>query len=373
MQQNNRFDRHLTGNGGSLTFCQFKGNNMATEDNTSVRMAHLMHSIRETLGQSVESLTAVDVDLGVVAINARIQAARIGSTGAGVKIIAHEMEVLAAKAQTITKQLNEEINQAVKELLQVQEYLNKQVRGRRLAQMASSCIDTIDRNLYERSCDVRWWATGASVENVFTLLDPERLSHATQRMATILKSYTVYFDIILCDLEGTVICNGHPEQYRSVGLNVRRNEWFLQARQTNSGAEYGFEGPFDSPLANGARILVYSCGVWISGKQAGVMGVVFNWDALGQEVLRRAQKMLASETGAVVDVFICRPDGFIVAAADPKWNGEMFPEKELQELCATPEHFRSTTSGKMVLTSVGISQGYETYRTGWIAVIRETV
>ena len=39
----------------------------------------------------------------------------------------------------------------------------EQHRGQRLTDLAHHMIEIIDRNLYERSCDVRWWATDAAL------------------------------------------------------------------------------------------------------------------------------------------------------------------------------------------------------------------
>ena len=78
-------------------------------------------------------------------------------------------------------------------------------------------IDLIDRNLYERSCDVRWWATDAAVVAATQDPNPAALAHASQRLGQILDSYTVYFDLVLADLDGTVIANGRPRQYQNGG------------------------------------------------------------------------------------------------------------------------------------------------------------
>lgn len=37
-----------------------------------------------------------------------------------------------------------------------------ETRGERLVDLARNVIDIIGRNPYERSCDVRWWATDAA-------------------------------------------------------------------------------------------------------------------------------------------------------------------------------------------------------------------
>ena len=52
---------------------------------------------------------------------------------------------------------------ALKKINDFSSILSNQVRGTRLSDLALNNIDLIDRNLYERSCDVRWWATDSSI------------------------------------------------------------------------------------------------------------------------------------------------------------------------------------------------------------------
>jgi hypothetical protein len=44
-----------------------------------------------------------------------------------------------------------------------------QIRGSRLPDLSLNAIDIIDRNLYERSCDVRWWATDSAIVDELSL------------------------------------------------------------------------------------------------------------------------------------------------------------------------------------------------------------
>ena len=36
-------------------------------------------------------------------------------------------------------------------------------RGERMVDLSLNAIELIDRNLYERTCDVRWWATDSAI------------------------------------------------------------------------------------------------------------------------------------------------------------------------------------------------------------------
>ncbi|MEI9889879.1 MAG: hypothetical protein WDN45_03890 [Caulobacteraceae bacterium] len=92
------------------------------------------------------------------------------------------------------------------------------MRGQRLIDLSLNAIEIIDRNLYERTCDVRWWATDAAV--VDCLQDPtaDKARHASKRLKVILDAYTVYLDLWICDPAGRVVATGRPDRYpRAVG------------------------------------------------------------------------------------------------------------------------------------------------------------
>ena len=94
-------------------------------------------------------------------------------------------------------------------------------------------IDLIDRCLYERTCDVRWWATDSSVVDALTQNTQEAYEHASRRMGVILGAYTVYFDLVLCDLNGRTVANGRPDLYKSVGSDQSQEKWFRDAKITD--------------------------------------------------------------------------------------------------------------------------------------------
>ncbi len=99
---------------------------------------------------------------------------------------AREVEKVAETVKTLSLDLNEELAPLVTELTKLGDTLVEQVRGARLADLARNAIEIIDRNLYERSCDVRWWATDSAVVDVCANDTPEARTHANQRLGVIL-------------------------------------------------------------------------------------------------------------------------------------------------------------------------------------------
>jgi hypothetical protein len=77
--------------------------------------------------------------------------------------VAKEVSNVAAQIRGISEGLTTELAARLVELDDLGRQLVEQVRGTRLADLALNMIEIIDRNLYERSCDVRWWATDSAV------------------------------------------------------------------------------------------------------------------------------------------------------------------------------------------------------------------
>jgi hypothetical protein len=314
----------------------------------------------------------VNTDLKVLSINAKIQAARAGALGAGFGVVADEMGNLASHTGEIIKGLRTDVTDAMNSLIK----LGDGTRRDRLAQMAAHNIDLVDRNLYERSCDVRWWATDSAIVNAVMEGSKEHIDFASQRMGVILEAYTVYFDLILCDMRGNILCNGKPGKYKCAGLNLGRMAWFTQALATKNGSEYGFEGPLVSELADRKNTLIYSCGVRehgrANGQLQGVLGVVFNWDALGKEVLLQSQAVLAAETENQVSCYICRTDGVIVASTESFTPGSKIAIENLPDSIKSPFTGWQVANGQSLLVGASLSRGFETYKTGWVSIITET-
>jgi hypothetical protein len=334
----------------------------------------LIQSVQETL----ESIAAINTDLKVLSINAKIQSARAGAAGAGFKVVANEMGNLASRTDKIIGSLHAGVDAAVQSLTDQED----QTRSRQFSQMAATCIDLVDRNLYERSCDVRWWATDSAIVTALTDMTKGNIDFASRRMGVLLDTYTVYFDLVLCDLQGKIIGNGRPERYRYTGsgggaVSVQNTAWFIQAVKSKNGSEYGFEGPLTSVLANGQPALIYSCGVRAggsgTGKLLGVLGLVFNWDRLAREVLVQAESVLSVGAHQTIEAFLCRTDGTIIACLREGWLDRTIPVDNLSEIIRQQGSKQKTVNGAAVLIGAGLSRGFETYKTGWVSVIMETL
>jgi hypothetical protein len=350
---------------------------VSRQDFTPERIAQLARSINERLGESIGAIEHVNDDIHVLSINAKIQAARAGTAGAGFAVVADEVRKLVTRTQGITATLQAQVEKTLSELMAMNETLSHRVRGQRLSQVATTAIDIVDRNLYERSCDVRWWATEDALVRALTHRTPQNVRFASRRLGIILDSYTVYLDLVLCDLSGQVVANGRPDLWISEGHDVSSRPWFIEARKTTAGTEFGFEGVHSSDLVGDKRVLVYSCvvrkGGEVHGDPVGVLGIVFDWEALGSVVADRAAETLSTETDRAVTVALAYDDGSVIASSNRDLVGTQLELTDWDKWASRKAGFVDSAGPDKttVLAGFAVSAGFETYKTGWYAIAME--
>ena len=337
----------------------------------------LSDSLLKQLRQSLQKIDEINRVTRIISMNARIEAVRIGAAGRSFGVIAEEMDTLSRRVSDTAQEIDRMAGHTSTDLRGRLDQLQTNVRRTRLTDLALANIDLIDRNLYERSCDVRWWATDAAMVAALQDAQPAALAHASQRLGQILDSYTVYFDLLLADLQGNIIANGRPRQYRSAGQSVAQQAWFQSTMTTASGEEFGFQSMHRSPLAGGERVLVYACtvreGGRVTGRPLGVLGIVFRWDALAQTIVEHTPLSAAEWRRSRV----CIVDGHGQVLADTV-RGEAtatrldFPGRGA--LFAQPRAAVDLViDGRAQCIAHAASPGYETYRTGWHCVIVQGV
>lgn len=342
---------------------------------TPERISELSVSIRSKLGKSVQEIGAITTQAKILSLNAQIEAARAGKAGQAFAVVAGEISNMAANTKKTADELVNEVQPDIGELSEISEQLSVNVRGQRLSDLALNNIDLIDRNLYERSCDVRWWATDPSLTQVCEDPDNGELAQqASRRMGVILNAYTVYFDLILCTPSGKIIANGRPREFRSVGTQVDKSEWFKAAMAPRSGDEFGFETVHASPLVNGQRILAYSCAVRKGGESqgsvVGVLGILFRWDSLAQAVVHNTPLM--DDEKSNTRVMIVDKTGLMLADTSDGVLKDRLNFKGMDKLFGEKKGFVITDyEGSSAMVAHAFSPGYETYKTGWHSVIMQ--
>lgn len=336
------------------------------------RITVLARDLSSRLDQSLTRIESITEQSRVLSLNAQIEASRSGSAGTAFGVVAQEMRQLSHRTTAVAAALSEHVRETANQLELISLSLANQVRGMRLSDLALHNIDLIDRNLYERSCDCRWWATDSSLVDALTAGTPDALQFASKRLGVILDSYTVYLDLVLADRNGTIVANGRPNQFHSKGSNHANSDWFRAAWATHSGQEFGFESVHPSSLVNGQRTVIYSCGVRtegdVRGELMGVLGVVFNWDELAQKIVDSTP--LYDDERSCTRVCICDNSGVVLAENRPRKVSEMSDLPSHHELFSQQKGFvMESDAGKKVVIAHAQAPGFETYSTGWRSLI----
>jgi hypothetical protein len=142
--------------------------------------------------------------------------------------------------------------------------------------------------------------------------------------------------------------------------------------KTSSGDEFGFQSVHRSPLVNQERVLVYSCAVRAggesTGKPLGVLGILFNWDALGQTILDRIP-LVAREKQRAIACFV-DAEGNVLADYPAGGLRDRFDISLFQGLRPGQKgygvhHF----GGREFVAGFSMSPGFETYATGWSSLV----
>ncbi len=339
------------------------------------RITELAIKLEGRLDVAIESIRDLNDQTKMLSLNARMEAARAGGeTGAAFNAVAIAIREVSNQMVVVAHRLADDSRAACTELRLVNSELATRVKGERLSDLALMNIDVIDRNLYERSCDCRWWATDASVVELLLTRSAEAQQFCSRRLRQILDSYTVYFDIVVADASGTIVANGNTQEYASVGSSQADARWFTEALRSRDGTVFGFETVHNSRLVNSERALAYSCTVRmggdVHGRTLGVLCVLFRWDALAQTIVCKTP--LAEHERKHTRVCIIDSQGTILADTAEKFLTR-FDLAEYGPLLAEPKNY-SVIDRREERQIIGHAQapGFETYTTGWHSLIIQT-
>lgn len=282
----------------------------------------IINTIQDEVQKFATANETIANHTNLLALNATIEAARAGEYGKGFAVVASEVKQLAKQAAGNSKEFR---NTVLKKISSQTDQLASQFREgeyTRLAEMAQTLVQLIVRNLYERTADVRWWATDESLYHCLDGITPEKVEHATKRMGLINRFYSVYLNLLLTDPAGKVIAVSRPDKFPMVvGADVSSHYWFKGAINTQRGDEYVADEIYNDPLHGGAPVAAYSTAVRkdgeINGKVLGVLGVFFDWGEQSR-VIVQDEPNLTQEEWKQSRVVLLDAKQRVIAASDNK-------------------------------------------------------
>jgi hypothetical protein len=351
-------------------------NSGSDEDFSPERITDLTAQLATKMDRAIKDIQNINLQTHILSVNAKVESTRAGEAGLSFAVVATEMGTLSRKIENLVKKLEGETSTDFKEISRINENIATNFRGTRLSDLALTNIDLIDRNLYERSCDVRWWASTRSIIDALMEKTPEACDFASQRLGIILDSYTVYFDLVVADLEGEIIANGRKDLYNSIGKNVSNSKWFRAAMECTTGEDYGWETVHKSPLVNNELALVYTTAVRkdgnTRGKIIGALGIIFRFEALAQTIVENIP--LSREEKERSRVCIVDDKGLVLADSDHKNLEDTIDFAGKDELFNDKKGFViDKYNNSKCCIGHATAPGYETYTTGWHSLIIQRI
>ena len=331
------------------------------------RILALSKDVSKLITDNVKRIMGITRSTKILAINAAVEAARAGEAGRGFAIVAEEVGRVSDSIKGITNELTAALDERVSKLDRLGQQMVANVRGTRLSDLALNMIDIIDRNLYERSCDVRWWATDAAVVACASDPSPENRRFASKRLAVILDSYTVYLDLWVLDTKGEVLANGRPDRYRVAGHAIADEGWFKNALATRDGTEFAVADVGLRPELGNRAVATYATAIRDNGdthgRPVGVLGIFFDWEPQARAVVNGVR--LDTEEAARTRCLLLDSRFRVIASSDQQgFLQEIVNLRRENQVKGT----YVDDSGRMV--GFALTPGYETYKgLGWFGVV----
>ncbi len=194
--------------------------------------------------------------------------------------------------------------------------------------IARRMIDIMDRNLYERSNDCRWWALTSEIRRILSqaTLTADDKKKIQDILIYINKLYTVYTRLFIYDTKKTVIAESNLHNDSIIAVDKQVNTPYAQETfSLNSPQEYRVSAFEDTWLYDGKPTYIYNAAirhVSDANKIVGGIGIVFDSAPEFQNML---EDCLPEKEGAF-GLFVERPSCRIVSSTDESMykKGEVF-------------------------------------------------
>lgn len=231
---------------------------------------------------------------------------------------------------------------------------------------AALAIDIMDRNLYERANDCRWWALTSDFREL--LAAPILADDAAERIAKILQTinglYTVYSNLLVFDMRGKVIAVSNPNETRCVGRNLGDN-WVREVLALGSSQGYAVSSFSSTALYHDRPTYIYGAAIQAPEDERVVGGVGIVFDAAPQFAAMLEDALPRDESGSVLEgSFALFVDGrqTVIACSDQRYQpGDKFDitwknSENASNILPIDDHFYAV--GRR------LSSGYREYKSG---------
>src|SRR6201995_2963822 len=156
------------------------------ESDISALIGLLTAEVNQIACEKTKSIQQITNQMKMLALNALIESSRAGVHGAGFGVVAQEVRAVGQQVEAIAKELESQLTSRTGSLMSSIERMAERSRGERMVDLSLNAVELIDRNLYERTCDVRLSATDPAVVACAVAPTASAAAYAFERLAVIL-------------------------------------------------------------------------------------------------------------------------------------------------------------------------------------------
>lgn len=233
---------------------------------------------------------------------------------------------------------------------------------------SSLAIDIMDRNLFERANDSRWWALTTTFRQ--TLSQSQISESEREKMNAILRTindlYTVYTSMFVYDRDGFIVAVSNPSETHFIGKRVGYN-WASETLRLESTQEY-IVSPFEPSIFydNRSTYIYNACIQDFSGQGIGGIGIVFDaqpqFEAMLHDVLPKNENHEIKD--GMFALFIDRYGKIISSTSEAMTIGSTvtLPESILQLSNGQSDAQMIEYNGMYYTIGATCSSGYREYK-----------
>ena len=297
----------------------------------------------------------VNDELSLIVLNGVISAARNDAV---------EFVPVLDAIRGIGKEIHQVFSHSVEELAHT--VLHSQLEE--LVMLARQALDIMDRNLYERANDCRWWAHNKKFQELLQNPDLEKQLEAEKELAYINDLYTVYSNIYLYDNSQAILCS------------ARANTAHLQLMPQNSGSDhcllltsphqYAVSTFVPSALYNQQPSYIYHAPLFTDAMHKAQGGIALVFDSAPQFSAMLLDILPKNERGEVkADFSACFIDdkGTVLSSSTtalwPVGQRIPLPEDLFHSALQHPVSQRITLHRQSYWLALAYSKGYREYKT----------
>jgi len=207
--------------------------------------------------------------------------------------------------------------------------------------LASLAIDIMDRNLYERANDCRWWALTSAFREILAAGASQEGGRAVADiLACINGLYTVYDNLIVFDRQGRVLAVSNPD-YGDLEGQVLQEDWVRQTLVLRDSQSYAVSSFAATPLYRNRATYVYAAAIRSPDARQVVGGIAIVFDSEPQFAAMLRDALPRDERGDIAQGsfgVIVQGNRRIVAATRP----DLAPGQELE----LPEEYFQMNEGR---------------------------